>query len=124
MIRIFSLFVASFLAFASVADATQVRAIYKLLDAKGAFDGFGVVTSIAALDGRDRIIEMRRADLPATVRNGTPGEIGAYVNGFLDTTLAGHPTKCQVYVWTSSPLNMDAVCSDRPIPVNWWVPEE
>ena len=118
MIRILSLFAVVFLAFTGIADATQVRAIYKLYSPTGAFDGFGVVTSIAALDGRDRIIEMRRADLPANVRNGTPGEIEAYVNNFLDTTLAGYPTKCRVRVWTSSPLNMDAICSDRPIPAD------
>ena len=99
----FSLFAAAFLAFTSVADATQVRAIYKLFDAKGAFDGFGVVTSIANLDGTDRILELRRSNLPATVRNGTAVDIQTYINDWLTTNLAGHPTKCQVRVWSSSP---------------------
>ena len=124
MIRILSLFAIALLAFTSIADATQVRAIYKLFSPTGAFDGFGVITSIANLDGTDRVIQFRRADLPGAVRNGTAGQIEVYINDFLTTNLAGHPTNCRVRVWAANPLNIDAICSLNPIPPNAFDPEE
>ena len=112
----------SFALFASAASATQVRSITPLHTATGAFDGFRVVTSIGALDGKDRILELRRANLPANIRNGTALEIQSYINQWLADALAGYATKCEVYVRNANPLDVLAMCSTRPIPPEWWLP--
>ena len=94
---------------------TRVRGIERQVTS-GAPDGFRVVTSLPDGVGQDRALEFRRSILPSTIRRGTVAQIETYINSEMAAALSGETTQCRAKVYSANPLDVDVVCSDRPIP--------
>ena len=93
---------------------TKVRSIQRLVTS-GAPDGFRVDATLVDANGLPRSFEFRRAGLPTAIRRATPADIERHINNELATSMAGEATQCRVRVYSANPLDVDVVCSDRPI---------
>ena len=93
---------------------TKVRGVQRLVTS-GAPDGFRAEMSLKDANGVLRTFEFRRATLPAAIRRATAADIERHINNELAGALAGEATQCKVRVYTASPLDVEAVCSDQPI---------
>ena len=93
---------------------TKVRGNQRLVTS-GAPDGFRVEMSLTDATGALRAFEFRRGTLPSAIRRATAADIERHINNELSGALAGEATQCKVRVYSANPLDVEAVCSDRPI---------